>query len=56
MSAQLEIRRYSGGDRHCHEYSQILFPLQGSMRIVIDGRSDIVSSNAIAVIPEGHRA
>ena len=25
------------------------------MRIVIDGRSDIVSSNAIAVIPEGHR-
>jgi AraC-like DNA-binding protein len=55
MSAQLEIRRYSGGDRHCHEFSQILFPLQGSMRIAIDGRSDIVSSNAIAVIPEGHR-
>lgn len=52
MSAQLEIRRYSSGDRHLHDYSQILFPLQGSMRIAIDGRCDIVSSNAIAVVPE----
>jgi AraC-like DNA-binding protein len=52
MSAQLEIRRYSGGDRHLHNYSQILFPLQGSMRIAIDGQTDIVSSNAITVIPE----
>ncbi|MGE0239942.1 MAG: helix-turn-helix domain-containing protein [Parvibaculaceae bacterium] len=52
MSAELEIRRYSGGDRHRHDYSQILFPLQGSMRIAIHGRSDTVSSNAIAVIPE----
>jgi AraC-like DNA-binding protein len=52
MSAQLEVRRYSGGDRHLHDYSQILFPLQGSMRIAIDGRTDIVSSNAVAVIPE----
>jgi AraC-like DNA-binding protein len=52
MSAQLQIRRYSGGDRHLHDYSQILFPLQGSMRIAIDGRSDVVSSNSIAVIPE----
>lgn len=52
MSAQLEIRRYSGGDRHLHDYSQILFPLQGSMRIALEGRSDVVSSNAIAVIPE----
>jgi AraC-like DNA-binding protein len=52
MCAQLEIRRYSSGDRHLHDYSQVLFPLQGSMRIAIDGRSDIVTSNAIAVIPE----
>lgn len=52
MSAELEIRRYSGGDRHLHDYSQILFPLQGSMRIAIEGHSDTVSSNAIAVIPE----
>jgi AraC-like DNA-binding protein len=52
MSAELEIRRYSSGDRHVHEYSQILFPLQGSMRIEIEGRADTVSSNAIAVIPE----
>jgi AraC-like DNA-binding protein len=52
MSAQLEIRRYSGGDRHLHDYSQILFPLRGSMRIAIEGRTDIVSSSMIAVIPE----
>lgn len=52
MSAELEIRRYSSGDRHLHDYSQILFPLQGSMRIAIEGRTDTVSSNAIAVIPE----
>jgi AraC-like DNA-binding protein len=52
MSAQLEVRRYSGGDRHLHDYSQILFPLQGSMRIAIEGRCDVVSSNAIAVIPD----
>jgi AraC-like DNA-binding protein len=54
MSAELEIRRYSGGDRHLHDYSQVLFPLRGSMRIVIAGRSDTVSSNAIGVIPEHH--
>lgn len=54
MSAELEIRRYNGGDRHLHDYSQILFPLQGSMRIAIEGRCDTVSSNAIAVIPEHH--
>src|SRR5262245_41583885 len=54
MSAQLEIRRYSGGDRHLHDYSQILFPLQGSMQIAIEGRRDIVASSAIAVIPERH--
>lgn len=52
MSAELEIRRYSCGDRHLHDYSQILFPLQGSMRIEIEGRTDTVSSNTIAVIPE----
>ena len=54
MSAMLEIRRYGGGDRHLHDYSQILFPLQGSMRIAIEGRCDVVSSSAIAVIPERH--
>ena len=55
MSAQLEIRRYAGGDRHRHDYSQILFPLQGSMRIEVDGRRDVVSGSAIAVIPEHHQ-
>jgi AraC-like DNA-binding protein len=54
MSAVLEIRRYGGGDRHLHDYSQILFPLQGSMQIAIEGRCDVVSSSAIAVVPERH--
>lgn len=51
MSIQLEIRRYNGGDRHFHDYSQILFPMQGAMRIDMEGHSDIVSSNCVAIIP-----
>lgn len=52
MSAQLEIRRYAGGDRHRHDYCQFLVPLAGSMRIDIEGRSDVVSSHCLAVIPQ----
>ena len=52
MSMQLAIRRYSGGDRHFHDYNQILFPLQGSMRIAIEGRSGIVATHSLAIIPE----
>ena len=52
MAAQLEIRRYSGGDRHRHDYSQFLVPLAGSMRIDIEGRSDVVSNHSLAVIPQ----
>lgn len=52
MSAQLDIRRYSGGDRHRHDYSQFLVPLKGSMRIDIEGRSKVVASQSLAVIPQ----
>jgi len=52
MSAQLEIRQYAGGDRHRHDYCQFLVPLKGSMRIDIEGRSDVVSSHCLAVIPQ----
>lgn len=52
MSMQLEVRRYHGGDRHFHDYNQILFPLQGSMRIDIEGRSGTVASHCLAIIPE----
>lgn len=52
MSAQLEIRRYARGDRHRHDYCQFLVPLEGSMRIDIEGRSDVVSSHCLAVIPQ----
>jgi AraC-like DNA-binding protein len=52
MSMQLEVRRYHGGDRHFHDYNQILFPLQGSMRIDIEGRSGVVASHCLAIIPE----
>jgi AraC-like DNA-binding protein len=52
MPAQLEIRRYSGGDRHRHDYCQFLVPLAGSMRIDIEGRSDVVSNHSLAVIPQ----
>lgn len=52
MPAQLEIRRYAGGDRHRHDYCQFLVPLEGSMRIDIEGRSGVVSSHCLAVIPQ----
>ncbi len=52
MSIELEVRRYQGGDRHFHDYNQILFPLQGSMRIDVEGRRGIVASHCVAVIPE----
>ncbi|WP_119268719.1 helix-turn-helix domain-containing protein [Taklimakanibacter deserti] len=52
MSAQLEIRQYAGGDRHRHDYCQFLVPLKGSMRIDIEGRSGVVSSHCLAVIPQ----
>lgn len=54
MSAQLEIRQYTGGGRHAHDFVQVLFPMQGAMRLDIEGECDVVSSHRIAVIPEGH--
>lgn len=51
MSIHLEVRSYRGGDRHWHDFSQILLPMQGAMRLDIEGRSRIVSSNCVAVIP-----
>ncbi|WP_119393161.1 helix-turn-helix domain-containing protein [Taklimakanibacter lacteus] len=52
MSMQLEIRRYRGGDRHSHDYSQILFPMQGSMRLAMEGRCGTVASHCVAIVPE----
>lgn len=54
MSAQLEIRHYTGRGRHAHDHVQILFPMRGAMRLDIEGRRDVVSSHRIAVIPERH--
>jgi AraC-like DNA-binding protein len=50
MPARLEIRQYAGGDRHRHDYWQFLVPLQGSVRIDIGGRFDVVASPCLAVI------
>ncbi|MBB3611959.1 AraC family transcriptional regulator [Rhizobium sp. BK602] len=54
MSATLEIRQYAGPDRHRHDYSQILFPMRGSMLVDVEGRTDIVSSNCLTIIPQDH--
>lgn len=51
MSIQLEVRSYRGGDRHYHDYSQILLPMQGAMRLDVEGRRGIVSHNCVALIP-----
>ncbi|WP_047465973.1 AraC family transcriptional regulator [Rhizobium rhizogenes] len=52
MSINLEIRQYAGPDRHRHDYSQILFPMRGSMLVDIEGRADVVSSHSLAIIPQ----
>lgn len=54
MSIHLEVRTYPGRDRHIHDFSQILFPLQGAMRLDIEGRTGVVASGSIAVIPQHH--
>lgn len=54
MSLNLEIRSYRGGGRHRHAFTQILFPLRGSMQVDIEGTAGVVSSNRLAIIPEGH--
>lgn len=54
MSINLEIRRYGGADRHVHDYSQVLFPLRGAMRVDIEGRTEVVASNCVALIPRDH--
>lgn len=51
MSVQLEVRSYRGGDRHRHDYSQILLPMRGAMRLDIEGDHSVVSSHCVAVIP-----
>jgi len=54
MSANLEIREYAGPDRHRHDYSQILFPMRGSMLVDVEGRTDAVSSHCLTIIPQDH--
>lgn len=54
MSIQLELRSYRGGDRHRHDYSQILLPMQGAMRLDVEGHRSVVSSQCVAIIPRDH--
>ncbi|MFT4185524.1 MAG: AraC family transcriptional regulator [Rhizobium sp.] len=54
MSANLEIRQYAGPDRHRHDYSQILFPMRGSMLVDVEGRTDVASSHCLTIIPQDH--
>ncbi|MCZ0734878.1 helix-turn-helix domain-containing protein [Phreatobacter sp. AB_2022a] len=54
MSIHLAVRTYPGRDRHVHDFSQILVPLQGAMRLDIEGRTDVVAGGSIAVIPQHH--
>lgn len=54
MSIHLELRSYRGGDRHRHDYSQILLPMQGAMRLDVEGHRSVVSSQCVAIIPREH--
>jgi AraC-like DNA-binding protein len=54
MHVNLEVRRYNGFGRHSHDHVQILFPLQGAMKLTIDATPSVVVSNCVAVIPKVH--
>lgn len=54
MSFALEVRSYGGGGRHVHSFSQILFPVRGSMHLDIEGASTVLSGHRVAVVPPEH--
>lgn len=51
MPVHLEVRSYCGGDRHAHAFGQFLLPLQGAMRLDLEGRREVVRDNRLAMIP-----
>lgn len=54
MTLALDIRSYARGGRHRHPFTQALFPLEGSMKVDIEGARGIVTAGRIAVIPVDH--
>jgi AraC-like DNA-binding protein len=54
MNSSLEIRTYARGGRHKHTYAQFLFPLDGQMRVDIEGTVGVVGMGRAAVIPVNH--
>jgi AraC-like DNA-binding protein len=54
MAVNLDVRSYRGGGSHAHPFAQVLFPLQGSMRIEVEGAASVLSSNRLAIIPRDH--
>ena len=53
LNINLEVRRYHGRGCHYHDYAQVLFPLQGVMKVAIEGASGVVAGRTVAVIPKG---
>ncbi len=54
MSCNLEVRTYRTGGRHAHGHGQVLVPLQGTMRIEIEGVTGTVGASRAALIPTHH--
>lgn len=54
LNINLEVRRYHGRGCHYHDHVQVLVPLQGVMKVAIEGASGIVTGRTVAVIPKGY--
>lgn len=51
MSCILDVRNYTSGGKHVHDYAQVLVPVAGSMQLAIEGASHTIAANRLALIP-----
>lgn len=55
MSCTIEVRSYArNAARHIHDFSQIVFPVRGLMRMDIEGAQAMVCGRTLAVVPPDH--
>jgi len=55
MSCTIEVRSYApNATRHIHDFSQIVFPVRGLMKMDIEGAQAMICGSTLAVVPPDH--